>query len=50
MSQGLLFTIVVDIHVFFSVNADPNVLADKVNAVKKYITDITKVAEVIKPS
>ena len=25
---------------------DPNAIADKVNAVKKYIIDITKVAEV----
>ena len=32
----------------FSVNADPNAVADKVNAVKKYIIDITKVAEVNK--
>ena len=32
----------------FSVNADPNAVADKVNAVKKYIIDITKVAEVSK--
>lgn len=28
---------------------DPNVLADKVNAVKKYITDITKVAKALAP-
>ena len=41
--------LVVDLYsFFFSVNADPNVLADKVNAVKKYITDITKVAKVNK--
>lgn len=33
----------------FIVIADPNVLADKLNAVKKYISDITKVAEVILP-
>lgn len=30
----------------FIVIADPNALADKLNAVKKYISDITKVAEV----
>lgn len=33
----------------FIVIADPNVLADKLNAVKKYISDITKVAEVSSP-
>ena len=34
------------VHHFFFVTADPTALADKVNAVKKYIADITKVAEV----
>lgn len=33
----------------FIVIADPNALADKLNAVKKYISDITKVAEVSSP-